>query len=144
MGDLSVNFSRHEFACKCGCGLDAINLRTVLGLQQFRDLVSEKRKKDTPISPNSGCRCWAHHERECERAGLPVTKNSQHLPKNGCRAVDIPKIKGLTVLKMYEIALQVPIFEQGGIIMYDWGLHLDSRTSGPYRDNRQKKVKRNV
>ena len=141
MGDLSVNFSRHEFACKCGCGLDAINLRTVLGLQQFRDLVSEKRKKDTPITPNCGCRCAKHN---AELKPVPGATNSQHLPKNGCRAVDIPKIKGLTVLKMYEIALQVPIFEQGGIIMYDWGLHLDSRISGIYRDNRQTKVKRNA
>ena len=26
MGDLTKNFSRSEFACKCGCGFDDIDL----------------------------------------------------------------------------------------------------------------------
>ena len=36
MGDLTDNFSRSEFACKCGCGADAISLDLVERLQLLR------------------------------------------------------------------------------------------------------------
>ena len=51
MGDLTKNFSRHEFACKDNCGYDNINPRVVYMAQVIRDALGE------PISINSGCRC---------------------------------------------------------------------------------------
>lgn len=76
MGDLTENFSRKEFTCKCGCGLDCIDVGAVNRLQVFRDILQE------PIYVNSGCRCPAHNEKV--GGGL----KSLHLEKNGCKAVD--------------------------------------------------------
>ncbi|GHV34844.1 hypothetical protein FACS1894187_06280 [Synergistales bacterium] len=56
MGDLTANFSRHEFACKCGCGLDNINPVIVAMCQDLREAMGE------PIRINSGCRCPARNK----------------------------------------------------------------------------------
>ena len=55
MGDLTKDFNRKEFACKCGCGFDGIDPRVVLMTQQIRDALGE------PIRINSGCRCVKHN-----------------------------------------------------------------------------------
>lgn len=54
MGDLTKNFSRREFACKCGCGLDTIDIPLVQRLQEVRNVAG-------PIVINSGMRCKAHN-----------------------------------------------------------------------------------
>ena len=51
MGDLTKDFSRKEFACKCGCGFDDINLIIVQFCQEIRDELG------IPLRINSGCRC---------------------------------------------------------------------------------------
>ena len=56
MGDLTETFSRKEFACKCNCGFDAINIGLVHRLQLVRDIAR------IPIKINSGCRCFKHNE----------------------------------------------------------------------------------
>ena len=56
MGDLTENFSRWEFACKCGCGFDDINIGLVNRLQVVRDIIQ------VPMTINSGCRCEAHNK----------------------------------------------------------------------------------
>ena len=56
MGDLTKNFSRKEFACKCGCGFDDINIGLVNRLQVIRDIIQ------VPIIINSGCRCKTHNK----------------------------------------------------------------------------------
>lgn len=56
MGDLTENFSRWEFACKCGCGFDDINICLVNRLQVVRDIIQ------VSIIINSGCRCKAHNK----------------------------------------------------------------------------------
>ena len=49
--DISKYFSRHEFACKCGCGYDDINMGLVAKIDNIRSLYG------SPISISSGCRC---------------------------------------------------------------------------------------
>ena len=58
MGDLTENFSRWEFACRCGCGKDDINLCLVHRLQVIRDI------NNLPIAISSGCRCLEHNKNE--------------------------------------------------------------------------------
>jgi len=53
---LSRNFSRHEFACKCGCGFANINPRIVELSQAIRTATG------LPVRVNSGCRCQHHNE----------------------------------------------------------------------------------
>ena len=56
MGDITKNFSRKEFTCKCGCGLNVIDERLVHRLQVIRDIVQEK------MIISSGCRCVDHNQ----------------------------------------------------------------------------------
>lgn len=37
MGDITNNLSRHEFACKCGCGCDTMDVQTVMVVQDVCD-----------------------------------------------------------------------------------------------------------
>lgn len=55
MGDLTRNFSRHEFACRCGCGLDDIKMELVEMLQVARDILGEA------ITVTNGLRCPAYN-----------------------------------------------------------------------------------
>jgi len=114
MGDLSKNFSRSEFACRC-CGRAEVNPHLVDALQELRDLAG------APIRVNSGYRCPEHNQ------AVGGAKRSQHLLGN---AADIV-IKGLSVASMYELAAQVPAFRNGGIGVYpEQGfIHVDVRES---------------
>lgn len=55
---LTDDFYRDEFACRCGCGEDSINLHLVYRLQKVRDEIGG------PIKITSGCRCAKHNEVE--------------------------------------------------------------------------------
>ena len=70
MGDLTKNFSRHEFACNCGCGADNISIGLVSKLQRIRDSVG------LPMKITSGVRCEAHN------ATIGGVKKSAHVPAN--------------------------------------------------------------
>ena len=67
MGDMTKNFSRKEFACKCGCGFDTINPKIVAMCQELRDAMNEQ------IRVTSGCRC----EKRNKEAGS-TSKNHIH------------------------------------------------------------------
>jgi uncharacterized protein YcbK (DUF882 family) len=58
MGDLSKNFSRWEFKCRCGCGADNIDMKLVYRLQDIRDVYGRE------IRINSGVRCKEHNADE--------------------------------------------------------------------------------
>lgn len=70
-GKLSKNFTRKEFACKCGCGYGLndgdINPELVRVVQDIRDYFGK------PVVINSGLRCADHNKRV---GGAP---KSQHL-----------------------------------------------------------------
>ena len=57
MGDLTKNFSRWEFACKCKCGYDNIDPDLVMKLQHMRGELGRS------ITVDSGCRCPEHNLR---------------------------------------------------------------------------------
>lgn len=67
MDNLTRNFSKHEFACRCKCGFDDVSLDLVARLQVARDLYGQA------ISISSGCRCRERNDLE----GGSV--NSSHL-----------------------------------------------------------------
>lgn len=115
MGDLTKNFSRKEFVCRCGrktCDAAPIDLRLVFALQILRDLVGY------PLVVTSGCRCrwWNNKQRDASR-------NSKHLLGI---AADI-KCSELTSVELRRFAEAVPAFDSGGIGIYDWGIHVDVR-----------------
>jgi len=64
MGDLSAHFSRQEFACGCGCGLDAVEPALVEALERLR------RAMGRPVVITSGRRCAAWNRRV---GGVPTS-----------------------------------------------------------------------
>ena len=55
MGDLTENFNRDEYACKCGCGRDDIKEDLAIKVQMVRNII----KRGIVIS--SGIRCERHN-----------------------------------------------------------------------------------
>lgn len=51
------HFSKSEFTCKCGCGLNNINLNLVNVLEKIREHFGEN-----PVNITSGCRCSKHNK----------------------------------------------------------------------------------
>ncbi len=112
MGDLSKNFSRHEFACRC-CGRAEINQRLVDALQELRDLAG------LPVRVTSGYRCSEHNR------AIGGATRSQHLLGT---AADIV-VRGMIPAEMYRLAEDIEAFHNGGIGVYpDKGfIHVDVR-----------------
>lgn len=79
MGDLSTHFSRYEFECKCGCGLDSVDYETLAALEDVRGHFDKR------VDITSAHRCQVHN---INVGGL---SNSQHLR---ARAVDF-KVDGV-------------------------------------------------
>ena len=107
-------FGRHEFACKCGkCGGYPVEPKEafIRKLDAFRERVGE------PVYVNSGIRCAAHN------AAVDGAKDSRHLYGD---AADI-RCNGKTPEVLYAIADE--IFSDGGVGLYDWGVHVDARTT---------------
>lgn len=132
VGDLTRDFSRREFRCRCGCGLADPHPQLVAGCQQLRELVG------VPVTVNSGSRCRAHNDKPAHLGGAGGERNSKHLPQPGhghTLAADL--VAGVPLLRLYEAAKAVPQFAAGGIGVYlDAGgerVHVDVRTGGPAR-----------
>ena len=113
MGDLSVNFSKSEFACKCGCGQAPMSMALIGGLQSMRD------RTGRPITVTSGYRCIRHNK------AIGGSPRSQHMVGT---AADI-RIAGLSVKEMFMVAESVSFFRNGGIGVYpdEHFIHADVR-----------------
>ncbi len=111
MGDLSNFLSRHEIACKCGCGLNSMDIETVKLFDECRNFVGEA------ITPSSGARCFEHNR------SIGSNDKSQHTK---CRAIDLP-VKNPK--ELYSYLCQV-YPDRYGFGLYETFVHIDTR-SGP-------------
>ena len=75
MGDLTDHFSRWEFACKCGCGMDTVDWEVLSILEELHDDMG-----NVPITITSGCRCHQYN------LLIKGSKRSQHMES---RAADL-------------------------------------------------------
>ena len=117
MGDISKHFSRSEFACKCGCGFDAVDAKLLRDLEQVREaLYDPHTEEDYWIRINSGCRCPEYNE------SIGGSKKSQHLYG---RAADFV-VADTDPRDVYEFCEDV--IEPGGLGNYETFTHMDSRT----------------
>lgn len=111
---LSANFTRKEFACKCGCGLGLkdgdINLELVAVIQGVRDTFKK------PVIINSGLRCADHNKRV---GGAP---KSQHLLGT---AADI-RVQGVDPAEVYRY-LSAKYPKKFGVGSYNTFTHIDVR-----------------
>lgn len=110
MGDISDNFNRSEFACKCGCGFDFVDAELV----QVLEVVRFKYK--APIHVTSGCRCESHNKKV---GGSDGSKHELGI------AADIV-VEGVPPFEVYRFLTS--IFKSGyGIGKYDEFTHIDVR-----------------
>lgn len=120
---LSKNFTREEFACKC-CGFSLVDPMLIRGLQVLRDALRK------PVVILSGCRCERHNER------VGGAKFSQHLIG---RAADI-RVEGMSARELYAKAKDIPMLRGFGVDDERGFLHVDSRDVGArwcYRGGKQ-------
>ncbi len=111
MGDLSAHFSRDELQCRC-CGRLQLDSRLLEGLEALRALAG------VPVIIHAAYRCPRHNQ---EVGGVPHSQHTRGL------AADL-RLEGVSLQRMYELALEVPQFAQGGVGVYDGGfLHVDVR-----------------
>ena len=116
MGDITKNLSRHEFACKCECGLDTVDFETAAVIQEVCDAF------DCTVTITSGCRCKKHN------AKVGGSKESQHLY---CRAGDC-QFHGPTPMEVHNyLVRKYP--KKYGFGLYWTFNHIDTRTDGPAR-----------
>ncbi len=107
-------FSRKEFACKCGkCG--GFPVEPDLNMVRVADAIRERL--GVPVGVNSGVRCRNHN------SAVGGASSSQHLYGT---AADLGKPSGVSVATMVAIAEEL-MPNTGGIGIYSWGIHIDSR-----------------
>lgn len=109
-------FNKAEFKCKCG-GRHCDGYPAEVDMTMVRYADEIRHRIGQPLRVNSGLRCSVHNRNE---GGV---SNSQHLYGT---AVDLARPSGVTPAKMAQIAEDV-IGNTGGIGIYSWGIHIDSR-----------------
>jgi uncharacterized protein YcbK (DUF882 family) len=106
------NFPAADLACPC-CGELKIDARLMKGLERLLELAG------TAVIVREAYRCAT---RQQEVGAVSDSAHTQGL------AADV-RIVGRTLQQMYELAVQVPEFNQGGIGVYDGGfIHVDVRS----------------
>lgn len=108
MGNLSANFNREEFECKCGCGRDTVDYGLIILLEKIREHF------DVPVWVTSGYRCATRNS----LAG--GGEHSQHLDG---RAADIV-VDGIPPYLVAELADNLGA---GGVGNYRDFTHVDTR-----------------
>lgn len=109
MGDISKNFSRSEFSCKCGCGFDTVDVELPALCEEVREIDG-----GLPMTPSCGCRCVEHNKNEGGE------DDSQHLLG---KAADLPCRNPWHVYK--ELCRRYQ--DKYGFGVYSWGVHVDVR-----------------
>lgn len=116
-------FSKKEFRCKCG-GKYCDGYPAEIDLTMVRYADEIRRRIGKPLGVNSGLRCRQHN------ANCGGATKSQHMYGTAC---DLGKPSGVTPAEMARIAEEV-MGNTGGIGIYSWGIHIDTRKS-KYRWN---------
>jgi len=130
MGDITRNFSKSEFECKCGCEMpDGVreNIQDLAEeLQTLRDYIG------SPISINSAYRCLKHNRR------IGSNNHSQHT-KGKAADIRVNDFSPDEVVGVVEDMLKnptLPSLSIGGIGRYNTFTHLDIRDGSARWDKR--------
>ena len=109
MGDISKNFSRHEFKCSC-CDFATVDVELLKLLELIRSHFNQ------PVTITSGCRCRLHN------TAVSGAYASKHLLGI---AADI-KVRDVSVDDVYNfIDGHAP--NKYGLKLYDTWIHVDIR-----------------
>ena len=119
MGDLSPHFSRQEFACRCGCGIDNVSPNLVDALERMRERLnwrtamdlgprtSDGGPRERGLVIRSGCRCREHNASR-DVGGKP---DSAHLASRleMCEAADLVAIISRDRYQLVRAAMEAGI-----------------------------------
>lgn len=129
MGDLTKNISRHELACKCGCGEDSMDFETIMIVQESCDHFAKELGIDKVVLIiNSAARCMKHNNKPVSEGGAGSNENSQH-PRY--RAIDYT-IKEVHPYKVWKY-LNEKYPNRYGLGRYPNFTHVDTATGGARR-----------
>ena len=107
-------FTREEFRCKCG-GKYCNGFPVEPGEQLVRTLDAIRANLGVPITITSGIRCTRHN------ANVGGVSNSQHL-----YGIAADLHSSATPARMKAVSEEV-MGNAGGIGLYSWGIHVDTR-----------------
>lgn len=142
MGNITANFSRYEFACRCGCGMADPHPILVASLQHLVDQVAAEHARRPHFAVTGPGRCPTYNRKV---GGASHSKHLQRVDSGYFEAVDGHLFfmttratpRRLPLRRFWQLALQEPAFAAGGVGVYfdDTGprLHLDVRRDGPAR-----------
>lgn len=119
-GQLSKNFYRKEFTCKCGCGYSTIDAELIRVLEEVRELLGRHE-----VVILSGCRCPTYNTK------VQGARSSFH--KQG-KAADF-FIRDVELARVAD-CLEDIYSDRYGVIRYDGFVHLDVR-DGFYREDKR-------
>lgn len=121
----SVNFSRSEFACKCGCGFDTIDFELVETLQKIRNRLEAEMGRPIRMNITSACRCDSHNK------SVGGSDGSFH---KKARAADVQAEMNVGIANEEWIAVPPEVvhgmadeMDVGGLGSYDSFTHIDTR-----------------
>lgn len=112
---ITRHFSDTEFQCRCGCGLLIVNTHLAELAETIRAHVGK------PVIVHCVCRCDEHND------AVGGAANSQHLPRNRCRAMDF-HVRGMSNRKLRRVMKKLwkKRIITGGLGLYSWGVHVDT------------------
>lgn len=111
MMNISQHFRRSEFACRCGCGFDDVNLKLIEVLEDVRNHFN------APVYINSGCRCPRHNQ------SVGGTRHSQHILGNAAD-ISVKRVNPKSVADYLESKYP----NKFGIGRYKTFTHIDVRS----------------
>lgn len=137
MGNLTKNLSRSEFACRCGCGFDTVDIELPRIIQGAADHFAHKLSTLIRVEVSGPNRCIEHNEevqKEYNPDYVPFSSKAQHIK---ARAADF-KLFIRRTGEQIDPDLVADYFETKypgrlGIGRYKGRTHVDNRTNGPER-----------
>ncbi len=121
MGDISKNFNRKEFVCRCGCEEDNISLVVVDIWQEVRDHFNAR------VTITSGSRCKKHNK------NIGGVDNSQHVEANdGFSHAADGQVEGVEPARVADF-IESKYPNSLGLGRYKTFTHIDDRSDRAYR-----------
>lgn len=112
MDKISHHFKRKEFACKCGCGFDAVDKELLDVLEKVRTRFNQ------PVTITSGCRCVEHNK------DIGGSESSQHVFG---KAADIV-VKNISPRAVFNFLDKYQPLRYG-LGLYEGWVHVDVRST---------------
>lgn len=133
MGDLTKNLSRYEFACRCGCGFDTVDIGLPDIIQDVVDFFqAQEPEGDIRVEITGPNRCWKLNSKT-----EGASSTSMHLWGKAADFVLYDKKTGIDIhADKVATYLEARYPDSLGIGRYKGRTHVDTRTHKARWDKR--------